>query len=90
MAGMAELPADIEIVDTRTDEGDWRFGADVSFPSETIRLDLRIHEDSDYLPFDDAVILSQLRKQWAIANDEPVIDQVRDRAGEPIILGFFL
>jgi hypothetical protein len=87
---MAELPADIEIVDTRTDQGDWRFTALVPFPDEVIPLDLRIHEESEYLPFDADAIVRQLRSQWLIDNYRPVIDQVRERASEPVVLGFFL
>jgi hypothetical protein len=86
---IAQLPADIEIVDTRTDQGDWRFQALVPFPDEALTLDLRIHDDSDYLPFDSEVIVSQLRKQCLIDNERPVIDQVRERATAPVVLGFF-
>ena len=61
----------------------------MAFPDEVIVLDLRVHEESDYLPLDAGMIVRQLRSQWLIANWRPVIDQVRERSSEPVILGFF-
>jgi hypothetical protein len=86
---MAALPSDIEVLDRRSDEGDWDFQALVPVPGEKIALDLRIHDESDYRPVDPAAIVAQLRRQLAFDNYRPLVDQVRERAKTPVTLGFF-
>jgi hypothetical protein len=73
---VGSLSRDIEIGDTRTDEGDWCFKALLAFPDEVIALalDLRIHEDRDYLPPDAGMIVRR-RRQWLIDNWRRVIDR---------------
>jgi hypothetical protein len=82
---MAELP-EMQIVD-RSDVADWRYQARLLFPEETITLELR--RGCDLRPNDPSLIEAQLRSQFILANDQPVRDQARERAHEPVTLFFF-
>jgi hypothetical protein len=83
---MVELP-ELKIIN-RGDVADWQFDAQVLFPDETITLDLRRWPHSELRPDDLAVIEGQLRSQRLLSNERPVIDQVREWARGPIMLGF--
>jgi hypothetical protein len=82
---MAELP-DITILD-RSDGAEWRYRAIFQFRDELITLDLRAA--GELRPTDPGVIEATLRNQLMLANDRDVLDQVRHRAREPILLYFF-
>ena len=85
---MAELP-EMQIQD-KGDVADWRYQASLFFPDDVVvRLDLRLHGESEYRPQDTAVIEVQLRNQRSLDNMRPVLDQAREWAREPIYLGFF-
>jgi len=82
---MADLP-EMQIVDAG-DVADWRYQARLLFLDETVTLELR--RGGDLRPTDPGLIEAQLRRQLLLANDRPVIGQVRERAQEPIVLYFF-
>lgn len=68
----------IEVEDRRQFEGDaWRFRARISDGDESIRFDLR--RSGDLWPTDPALIADSLRRQILIANDCPLMAQLREK-----------
>lgn len=101
---MADFPA--MQLENMCDPSEWCCLAHFQLPGETVTLDLRLWAESELRPMppldrDDPewskqdaawreLVERTLRGQMLIDNYRPLRDQLRERAGEPILLGFFL